>query len=67
MSEERFRFMKDDDGHVYLIPAELKELFMALEDIGYTTNAYNKFIDTFDQYRVGESISGFTFTDPRRG
>lgn len=65
MSEERFRFMEDDDGHLYLIPEELRELFITLEDVGYTTGAHNKFIDTFDQYRRGYSVSAFTFTNPR--
>ena len=65
MSEQRFRFMEDDDGHVYLIPAELREKFLEMEEDGYTTGDFNKFIDTFDQYRKGYSISVYSFTDPQ--
>jgi len=61
----RYRFMQDDDGHVYLIPAELREEFMRLEEEGYVDGNFQPFIDKFDQYRKGYSISAYSFTDPQ--
>ena len=65
MSEKRFCFMRDDDGHVYLIPAHLKEKFMRIEEDAYLQRDFTKFIDQFNQYRVGWSESAYSFTDPK--
>lgn len=64
MSEKRFRFVKDDDGHDYLIPAELEKEFelwlIAVEDWDDTWNGPD-----FDQYRTSMSPNNYTFTDPK--
>lgn len=69
MTEKRFRFMTDDDGHVYLIPADMREKFLEMEEDVYLTvldqGGVEKFIETFDQYRVGSSVSAYSFTDPQ--
>jgi hypothetical protein len=58
----KYRFVKDDDGHSYLIPAELtqefyRELFRDIFDVAY------KFDVMFDKYRC-DSITNYTFENP---
>ena len=62
----RYRFVKDDDGHNYLIPVDLTEDFY--DDLVQCLTvegglSYCKFNNTFDQYRC-DSISNFTFENP---
>lgn len=57
----KYRFVKDDDGHNYLIPAELTQEFydeLCTED----ENEFS-FLLMFDKYRC-DSISNYTFENP---
>ena len=73
MSEQRFYFTKDDSGHDYLVPLELKEDWRKMfEDCykdrtGMNYDAIEKFEEKFGAMRIGESISRYSFTDPRSG
>jgi hypothetical protein len=64
MTEEvRYRFIKDDDCHWYLIPASMSTVFNQMLSNG-ESDCYAMFNNTFDEYRC-DSPSNFTFTDPR--
>ena len=59
----RYRFVKDDDGHLYLIPAELTKRFFLTQyelDDEFTT-----FNNEFYEYCVGGSINNWTFENPK--
>lgn len=59
----RFRFVKDDDGHLYLIPTELtKRFFFTQYDID---DEFVTFNNEFYEYCVGGSISNWTFENPK--
>lgn len=72
MSNVRFRFVQDDDGHDYMIPADMFELFNEMEEAayaGYRNDDYgpgNKFDEMFGKYRTGCHISVYSFTDPKK-
>ena len=62
--DERFCFLKDDDGHNYLVPVRLHKRFdEALEhgeeDCGVA------FCNEFSKYEVGRSISSYSFISPK--
>lgn len=62
-AQQRWKFAKDDDGHLYLIPAELAERFYeCLYDIDDDAITFN---NEFEQYYTGTGTSSFTFTDPK--
>lgn len=77
MSEQRFRFVSDDDGHDYLIPAEKKEQFdkwlehqsklwggsHSDEEFKALEAEYDG--EDFNTYGIGRSPEGYTFTDPK--
>ena len=54
---------RDDDGHWYVIPFEMKDEFQKLLDLsGYESNKNweeheAEFIDKFDKYRTGGDLN----------
>jgi hypothetical protein len=62
-AEKRWRFVKDNDGHSYCIPADAFEHFGRLLEGGESTEG--EFIDAYDGYRTAYHPSQYTFTDPR--
>lgn len=60
---ERFRFVGDDDGHRYLIPAGSRDDFQTWLDAGPYWENYEG-VD-FTEYRC-DSPSLYTFTNPKR-
>lgn len=67
---QRFRFVKDDDGHDYLIPAELENQFnewVAESDPWREPQDEEDVYDgpSFDEYRTDMSPNNYTFTDPK--
>lgn len=61
---QRFRFVRDDDGHTYLIPALLEEDFHKW--VIATTDGGGYSGTDFEQYSIGCNPSIYTFTDPRK-
>lgn len=63
---KRFRFVEDEDGHTYMIPADMEEQFHKwvqimpgdLDEEGYVGQ-------DFEEYSIGGAASQYTFTDPR--
>ena len=62
MSEKRWCFRKDDDGHNYLIPAEMGQKFRDDMEVAYVTDDFGG-VEWVDQYCC-DSPEGFTFTAP---
>ena len=77
MAEQRFRFAKDDDGHDYLIPANLKEKFDEwlehqgrLWEPGLSDEEFKRIEaeysgPDFNDYRADYHPSNYTFLDPQ--
>lgn len=63
MNEHRYKFIRDDDCHWYLIPVSLETVFNQMLANG-DDDDWSMFNNTFDEYRC-DSPSNFTFTDPR--
>lgn len=62
LEEVRYRFIKDDDCHWYLIPVSMSTVFNQMLDNG--EDAYwSIFNNTFDEYRC-DSPTNFTFEKP---
>lgn len=61
---QRFCFRSDDDGHDYLIPADLRTAFDADMAAAYASDDFSG-VDWVDQYRCGPP-EAYTFSDPRR-
>jgi hypothetical protein len=57
VKDERWRFVRDEDKHWYLIPNRLHFTFTNLMD-------YKVFYELFDPYRTHLGPWNFTFTDP---
>ena len=72
MDEKRFYFDSDDDGHDYLVPLEMRDLFREmLEDcFGHTWGdddyyaSQNRFEEKFGKMRIGMSTRFYSFTNP---
>lgn len=62
MTEQRYKFTTDDDGHKYLIPVELYSLFVQLLENG-EADYYCEFNNKFDEYRV-DGVYHYTFEKP---
>ena len=61
---QRWRFVKDDDGHDYLIHAEDLSLFESM--LADKSDEYNdKFSERFGEFSTGGWIGSYTFLDPR--
>ena len=64
MSDQRWCFRSDEDGHGYLIPSERRDEFdRLLYEVG-ESDGYVSFTDAFDKYRAGGSFQQYTFTNP---
>lgn len=60
----RYRFMKDNDGHDYLVPADKwQEFFAWVEAVEKDSRLYDG--EDFDKYRIGCNPGFYTFTDPK--
>lgn len=46
------KFVSDGDGHDYLIPSGLYDLFFMELDIAEETDEFEPFINLFDKYRI---------------
>jgi len=58
----RFCFEKDDDGHDYLIPWELRDRFNKLVE---DEDNWEEFTKEFGDMCIGKNPSHISFTDPR--
>lgn len=56
---KRVYAIKDQDGHWYVIPYELKEEFLKMEAEG-ESDEWEAFIDKFDKYRTGGDLNRVT-------
>lgn len=54
---KRVYVTKDDDGHNYVIPYELKEDFEELKEKAYRDDDFEEFIEKFGQYATGGDIN----------
>lgn len=61
----RFRFMNDDDGHWYLIPAGEEKQFEKWLKAGPYWENYNIDDKDYEGCRIGGSPSDWTFEEPR--
>lgn len=62
LERQRYCFEKDNDGHTYLIPFDMKDKFHGLlygED-------EDTFIKEFDHMRINMHFSNYSFIDPRK-
>ena len=60
--EKRFCLMKDDDGHDYLVPWELRDRFNELVE---DEDNWEAFAEEFADMETGVHPSWISFTDPR--
>ena len=56
----RYRFVKDDDGHNYIIPAHMYSMFVELQTEDYIV----EFNYHFENSRC-DSVSNWTFENPK--
>lgn len=62
---QRYRLLRDDDGHWYVVPAELEPIFDKwVED---TSNDLDWTGENFEKYSLGGDLSNVTFIDPKWG
>lgn len=61
MNKQRWRFVKDDDGHNYLIAAEKVGQFFKL-----LSEDESEFSLIFDECRI-DGVGSYTFENPREG
>lgn len=59
---ERWMFMTTD-GHNYMIPEGMREIFIKLDEQGYEDD-WCDFNNTFDEYRI-DSMTNWTFENPK--
>lgn len=64
MSEQRWCFREDDDGHDYLIPLELTEKFRVDMEVAYETDDFS-IVDWADEYRCECWIGCYSFSNPQ--
>lgn len=62
MSKDRYCLMKDDDGHDYLVPWELRERFNELVE---DEDEWEEFNEVFSGMMCPVHPSFISFTDPR--
>jgi hypothetical protein len=62
---QRFRLSRDDDGHWYVVPAELVQVFDNWVEA--TSNDLDWIGENFERYSLGGDPSNVTFTDPKWG
>lgn len=63
MNNTRYCFKRDDDGHNYLIPVDMADLFVNLL-INGEDDCYTEFNNTFMEYSCG-SVADFSFENPQ--
>lgn len=61
---QRYSFLKDNDGHLYLVPVELKQEFNNLLKKAEKNDDHDEFNDKFEKCRCGSHLSTYTFTNP---
>lgn len=54
---QRVYITKDDDGHNYVIPYEMKEEFKALCEKAYAEDDFEDFTEKFGEYATGGDIN----------
>ena len=60
---KRFRFISDDSGHTYAIPADKREAFERWVD-SFNDSAEGDYSEgDFEQYRINMHASNYTFID----
>ena len=59
----RYRFVKDDDGHTYLIDERDRDNFNRWLEAGPYWEDYDG--KDFSESTIGTHVSNFTFTDPK--
>lgn len=59
----RYKFIRDDDCHWFLIPVELEPLFVQLLENG-EADWWAEFSNKFEEYCC-DSPCNYTFTDPQ--
>lgn len=63
MTLQKVQALRDESGHWYVIPSELREEWTRLNNIMDEDNetasqeAVDKFIETFNQYRTGGDLN----------
>jgi len=79
MSEKRYRFVKDEDGHDYMIPAGKRDEFdrwvehqsrlwePGLSDEEFRSREAEYTGEDFGDHRISMHPSNYTFTDPQEG
>jgi hypothetical protein len=65
VSTQRYKLLKDDDGHAYIIPVEKEEEFEKW--VRATTDNEDYEGPSFEHLVIGGSPSLVTFTDPQVG
>lgn len=63
MSTQRYCFKRDDDGHNYMIPVDIADLFTNLL-INGEEDYYAEFNSTFMEYSCG-GFTDFSFENPQ--
>lgn len=78
MDTQRQRFVKDDDGHTYLIPADKRDAFDAwlehetrLWSESHTDEEFEALKasytgENFNDYRIDGGATSYTFESPQR-
>lgn len=59
----RMCFVKDDDGHTYLIPVDQRKAFEVWMEAGPYWDGY--YGPEFDDARIGGSATHYSFLDPQ--
>jgi hypothetical protein len=60
---QRYKVLKDDDGHYYVVPAEKEDLFDKWVEAGPYWEGYEG--EDFEKYALGGSLSLLTFSYPQ--
>jgi len=63
--EKRYCFMKDNDGHSYLVPFELNGRFIDVLDECSERDKWIKFEAEFGNMRLHYHPNCYSFTDPK--
>lgn len=61
--EPRFRFVSDDDGHDYLIPADKESAFDEWMEYSDVSDEWSG--EDFTDCRIDYSMNCYTFTNPK--
>ena len=61
---ERYFFDTDDDGHVYMIPASLKNKWLLWVSTSF--NWEHELCVVFTDYKIDGGVYSYTFENPKR-